>query len=111
MLPAYNLIIDITTTERNLDERTFIEQVAPCLDYLKALKGSFDRVPCETVYYSPHEQNNKNEYWSARTVVIISVGKQRAEYLIQLYKAMVRLIVLELPDFEVQAEINQMNFS
>lgn len=111
MLPTYNLIVDIASTEKNLDEMIFREQVAPCLAYLEALKGSFDRVPCKTTYYSPDEQNNKSEYWSARSVVLISVGKQRAEHLIQLYKAVVRLIDLELPDFEVQAEISQFDFS
>jgi hypothetical protein len=111
MLPVYNLVVDITSTEKNLEEMLFREQVAPCLAYLEALKGSFDLVPCKTTYYSPFAQNNTSEYWSLRTVVILSVGKQRAEYLIQLYKAVVRLIEFELPDFEVQAEINQMNFS
>lgn len=111
MLPAYNLVVDITATEKNLDEMIFREKVAPSLAYLEALKGSFDRVPCKTTYYSPFEQNNTSEYWSSRTVVIISIGKQRAEYLIQLYDAVVRLIDFELPDFEVQAEISRMDFS
>lgn len=113
MLPAYNLIVNITSKDKTISGTKFQEQVSPCLGYLDALKGSFSRVPCSTTYYAPFQQGYNSEFWSVSAVVMISLGKNRAEYLINLYKSIVKLIEHELPDsyFEVQAKINQMNFS
>jgi hypothetical protein len=111
MLPAYNLIVDITSNDKDVSSTKFHEQVEHCINYLNSLSGALHRAPCGTTYYPPDVQTGKSEYWSVRAIVIISLGKKRAEHLVKLYEAIVRLIVLELPDFEVQAEISQMNFS
>jgi hypothetical protein len=43
---------------------------------------------------------------------MISVGKERAGYLVQLYDAIVRPVRLELPpDFEIRADSSQFQFS
>lgn len=113
MLPAYTLIINITSKDKAISGTKFQEQVSPCLGYLDALKGAFSRVPCSTTYYAPFQQGYNSEFWAVSALVMISLGKNRAEYLMDLYKSIVKLIVHELPasDFEVQAEISQMNFS
>lgn len=111
MLPAYNLVVDITAMEKDISEMIFREQTAQYLSYLEALKGSFDRSPCSITYYSPSDQHGKSEYWSVRIVVLISIGKQRAEHLMNLYKAIVRLSELELPNFRVESEISVFHFS
>ncbi len=111
MVPLCNLIIDITATDKAISERQFREQVDPCLAHLHALKGAFDRVPCSITYYPPSAQHGKSGYLSVRAVVMISVGKQRTEHLLNLYKAVFRLIELELPQFEVRAEGSLMKFS
>lgn len=111
MLPTYNLSVDITATDAKIDEETFRAEVSQCLTYLSALKGAFDREPCSITYYPPDAQHHKPEYWSVRALMMISVGKKRAGYLIQLYEAIVRLIRLELPHLKVEAEISEFRFS
>lgn len=113
MVGMYTLVIDIVAGAETTSQKEFVEQVAPCLSYLDALKGSFDRTPCHVAYYPPHElpENPDNDFWSLRAVVMISVGKQRAEYLVGLYMAVARLIALELPHFEVRHEIGGWKFS
>lgn len=113
MLNTYNLIVDIAATEKNLSEEQFRGQVEPCLSCLVALKGSFDKAPCRIEYYPPIEQpeNSEQEYWSVRAIVLISVGKARGYNLMELYKSLVRLIELELPHFEVEAEVGTFEFA
>lgn len=111
MLPAYILTVDITAKNITIDEELFHETVAPSLAHLDALKGAFDRTPSTQMYYPPYDQDSRSEWWSARGVVMVSLGKDRSEYLVQLYQAIVHLIELELPDFEVQAEIGKFQFS
>lgn len=111
MLPAYNLVVTITANE-NLSETLFRDQVGPSLAYLSALKGALGQGPCSIKYYPPGVQNRipDAEYWSVEVIVLISLGKQRAEHLMQLYKAIVRLICFELPQFQIQAETNIVRF-
>lgn len=103
MVPAYMFTIDVIASSE-MDEATFHERIDPSLSYLHALQGSFDRKPSTLTYYPPSEQEGGCKYWSARGIVLISVGKERAEYLKGLYEAIFRLISLLLPDFEVHAE-------
>lgn len=111
MLPAYTLVVDITANDSTISEERFRELIAPSLIHLDALKGAFDRKPSTITYYPPDGQHGRSECWSARGVVLISLGKARAEYLIQLYQAIVRLIMLELPDFEVRGEVTKYEFA
>ncbi len=111
MVPVYNLVIDITAVNIIIDEKEFREIVSPCLTYLHALKGAFDKKNCSVVFFPPDGQNESSRYWSVRCISMISVGKDRGEHLMQLYQAIVRLITLELPDFEIQAEVSKLNFS
>lgn len=111
MLPSYVLSVDILAGNATIDEKEFRELISPCLAYLDALKGAFDRKPCVKKYFSPEQHEDASKGWSVRCVLMISVGKNRADYLTQLYEAIVRLIVHELPDLHVQAEMNQLNFS
>lgn len=110
MLPSYNLVIDIETADTTISEEQFREQVAHGLKHLDALKGAFDRSPCTVSYYPPSVQYDRPS-WSVRAVIMISVGKKRAEYLLQLYEAMIRLTTLELPHLIVRAEIAVFDFS
>jgi len=107
MVPAYMLTIDIFAKNANISETEFRESIAPCLTYLSALKGAFDKKPCSDpdVY-----QDGCSKLWSARYVLMISVGRERGQYLSQLYQAIFRLIAFEFPNFEVCAEANQWNF-
>ena len=111
MLPVYNLVVDITTMDTTIEEEEFRELISPCLTYLDALKGAFDRKPCAVVFFPPENQDECPKGWSVRCVLMISVGKKRAEYLMQLYQAIVYLIGFELPDLEVRAESSQFQFS
>ena len=113
MLPAHVLIVDIVAPNPTIDEAQFRARAEPCLTYLSALKGAFDRFPCTTSYYPPDAQKSvpDNEVWSVRGIVMISVGKERAKYLLQLYDALIQLIIFELPDFEIRSEVKKLEFS
>lgn len=110
MVPVYTLIIDIAQNSNPIDEAKFRERIAPCQAYLDALKGAFDRKPCTLKYYPPDVQNGVSG-WSVRAIVLISVGAKRAEYLIQLYHTIARLVALDLPEFDVQYHIDDLHFS
>lgn len=87
-----------------ISEEQFREQVDPSLSHLDSLKGAFDRSPCKIVYYPPCVRGEKNEGWSVRGIVLISVGKVRGGALLYLYESIARLIEFELPDYEVHYE-------
>ena len=110
MLPAYTLVVDISTNDTEIDEAKFRETVAPSLTHLVALKGAFDRIPCTPTFYPPDAEQGRPG-WSVRTVVMISLGKQRAEYLQVLFDSIGMLVSRELPYYEVGWEISQFDFS
>lgn len=109
MLPGYILVIDIVDLNANSTESQFREQVASTLDCLDALKGAFDRSPCKKDFYQ-YVLNEEYEAgcWSVRAIVLISIGKQRATYLVELYKSIAHLIMQDLPKhFDVKASVNK----
>ena len=107
MVSAYNLVVDITAKNITIADKEFRDIISPCLTYLDALKGAFDRKPCSVTFYPSKNSTGA----SVRCVLMISVGKSRAYYLQQLYQAMVRLIEFELPDFEILSEVEKFEFS
>jgi hypothetical protein len=113
MLPSYVLTVDIKVDSRLISFELFRERVSQSLVSLEVLKGAFDRSPCTIAYYPHDVQQSKHEHseWSARGVVMISVGIQRGEYLVGLYESIARLIEFELPDFEVKSETSKFSFS
>lgn len=114
MLPGYILIIDIVDLNPNSTESQFREQVASTLDCLDALKGAFDQSPCKKEFYQHTFESEEYEEgcWSVRAVVMISLGKQRAAYLVELYKSIAHLIMQNLPKhFDVKASVDKFPFS
>lgn len=114
MVPMYILSIDIYATGMDMMTKEVFErdinQLSPALH---ALSGVFGRESTELVFYPPYtadESTPNYEWWSARFVVIVSVGKKRAESLIVLYQAIVRLIELELPGYEVRYAVDGWKF-
>lgn len=111
MLPAYLLTINITAKGSDLSETEFRELLAPCIAYLDALSGAFDKKPCSASFYPPDPESENSKEWSVRCAIMISLGRERAKFLTQLYNAIVRLIIFECPDFEIRAGINKLQFS
>lgn len=111
MVSSFILQIDIVAKDISIEGEAFREEVDQCLTYLDSLSGAFSRKPCTVRYYSPHEPLDMSEYWSVRAIVMISIGRVRALHLIDLYEAMWRLIVLELPNFEVQHQVRILEYS
>ncbi|MFT3994816.1 MAG: hypothetical protein QM660_10940 [Dysgonomonas sp.] len=109
MLPAYTFTVDIISNDPNISEEQFKNEISECIGYLDALKGAFDKKTATTTYYPPEENDKKG--WSARCVVLISLGKDRALHLMKLYDAMFNLIEFELSHFEVRAESACFKFS
>lgn len=113
MLPAYILVVDISTYDKSITEAEFRELVDPSLLHLDALKGAFNQTPCKRTYYPPGtiSSDDLDNGWSVKGVVIVSLGKKRSEYLKQLYKSIAYLIRYELPQFAVDISIDEMQFS
>lgn len=107
MVPAYSLVIDISATGLFISEKEFRDLVSDSLGYLDALKGAFDKKPSSVTFY----QDENSKYWSLRYALMISVGRERAQHLLNLYGAIVRLIAFELPDCDVVGESNKIEFS
>lgn len=110
MVPVYFLSIDITANDSITSEKKFRESLAPCIAYLDSLRGAFEKKPCSVFVFPPDPQTGNSRQWSARFVVTISVGKERGEHLLELYRAIVNLIMFELPYFDIQAEANKLKF-
>lgn len=114
MLPGYILIIDIVDLNPNNTEEQFRSDVAFVLNCLDALKGAFDRSPSTKNFYQYTSENEEyeNGCWSVRGMVLISLGKERAKYLIELYKSVSDLIMRALPpNFEVKCYIEKFQSS
>ncbi len=113
MVPAYMLTVDISADCSTIGEEDFRASTASSLHHLSVLKGAFDRNPDTLTNRQVVVQKDDNniDCYFVREVVLISVGRQRGEYLGQLYELIVHLIELELPNFHVQFEISQLNFS
>lgn len=109
MLPVYLFTVEIIATDE-MDEAQFHEHIDPSLSHLHSLQGSFDRKQSTLAYYPPSEQLDGCNRWSARGVVLISVGKERAEHLKQLFEAIYHLIGFELPDFDLRAKGEELKF-
>lgn len=108
MLPAYVLSIVFTSMDLDVTEEEFRELTAPCLNVLHALNGAFDKKPCAYQYSPPQDSNG----WSLRCALMISIGRERGEHLLELYKGLTELIGYHLPDFVViQAEAEVLKFS
>lgn len=106
MLPGYILSVDIWADDFAVTEEAFRELVDPSLAHLDALQGSLRRTPCKRTYYPPGSRRDVFA-WSVKGVVLVSLGKDRAIHLIELYKAIASLIEKELPDYDVQAVIDK----
>ena len=113
MLPIYSMVVDILDMNDSTSVEIFREQVSPCLSYLEALSVSVDRKPgSETFYPRPSEPDRFGCVGhSVRFVGTCSVGRERAVGLGYVFHAIVRLIEMELPQFQVRHEMSKMEFS
>jgi len=111
MVPVTVLTLDISFHDDSLREIEFRDAVSPYLSYLDSLRGALGKNNYAVDYCPPENRNGKPTGWSLRCILTISVGKNRAEHLILLFEAIVRLIDYELPDFEVDANAEILHFS
>lgn len=103
MVPYVLFTMDIIAVDPELTEEAFREVIAPCLNRLQDLKGSFDRNTDITTVLRRSAQDDGHEHFVMRVVLGISVGMARAEHLLKVYDAYAELIAFELPECKVQA--------
>ena len=103
MVPYVLFTMDMIAIDPQLTEEAFREVIAPCLNRLQDLKGSFDRNTDITTALRRSAQDGGHEHYVMRVVLGISVGMARAEHLLQVYDAYANLIAFELPEYKVQA--------
>lgn len=110
MVPLSLLTLDIDPLVPIADEKQLRAKVEPCLNRLKALKGSFDRNTYIRHDVRQHEQEDGRLSLYCTVSLTISVGQQRAIYLQQVFDAYVALLRYELPDFRVEAHSELLKF-
>jgi hypothetical protein len=110
MVPEVLLTIDIVPLDQTMDEKTLLELIAPCLNHLKALKGSFDRNIDIQLSVDQFAQEDGSVKRTARFVVLISVGMQRAQHLQKVIEAYCLLFRYELPTCLVNAHSEILKF-
>jgi len=110
MVPAVLLTIDIVPLDQTMDEKVLLELIAPCLNRLKELKGSFDRNTDIRLSVRQYAQEDGSEKLTARVALLISVGMQRALHLQQVFEAYHTLLSYELPDCLVNAHSEILKF-
>lgn len=110
MVPLSLLTIDISPLDPITDEKLLLAKVEPCLNRLRALKGSFDRNTYILHDVRQREQEDGRSSLYCTVSLTISVGQQRAIYLHQVFDAYIALLRYELPDFRVEAHSELLKF-
>lgn len=113
MVSTYILTIDIYAKGLDVSKEEFETDINQSKPVLVALSSAFGRESTDLTFYPPYaadESTPNYEWWSARFVVLVSVGKKRAESLIILYQAISRLLMHELPDYEVGYTVDEWKF-
>lgn len=110
MVPTVLLTIDIVPLDQTMDEKVLLELIDPCLNHLRALKGSFDRNTDIQLSVGQYAQEDGSEKQTARVVLLISVGMHRALHLRQVFEAYHTLLRYELPDCLVNAHSEILEF-
>ena len=110
MVPEVLLTIDIVPLDQTMDEKALLELIAPCLNRLKALKGSFDRNTDIQPSVGQYAQEDGSQKRTARVVLSISLGMQRALHLQQVFEAYHALLSYELPACLVNAHSEILKF-
>ena len=95
------LTIDMAPLDQSMDEKELLSVIDPCLNRLRALKGSFDRRTDIVLSVGRHGQEDGSVKLSARVAIAISVGKYRAQHLLEVFDAYTVLLRFELPAFRV----------
>ena len=98
MVPLVLFTIDIEPLDQSLDEKELLVSLDPCLNRLRALKGSFDRRTDIVFAVHRHEQEDGRVGLTVRVVLAISVGMERAQHLLDVFDAYVALLRYELPN-------------
>lgn len=110
MVPVVLLTIDIVPLDQTMDEKALLELIDPCLNRLKALKGSFDRNTDIQPSVRQYAQEYGSEKLTVRVVLLISIGMQRALHLQKVFEAYHALLRYELPDCLVNAHSEILKF-
>jgi len=110
MVPLSLLTIDICPLLPITDEIQLLSRLEPCLSRLKALKGSFGRNICILHGVRQHEREDGRSSLCCTVSLTISVGRQRATCLRQVFDAYAALLRYELPDFQVKARSELLMF-
>lgn len=110
MVPLVLLLIDIVPLDQSVDEKGLRSAIEPCLNRLKALKGSFDRKNDIVLSVRPYVQDDGRELLTARIALSISVGKERAQHLLQVFDAYAALLRYELPDYRINSHQEILKF-
>lgn len=96
--------------DQSVGEKELLSVIAPCLNRLKALKGSFDRRTDIALSVGQREQEDGSEKLTAHVVLAISVGKERAQHLLGVFDAYTSLLRYELPGFLVYSHQEILKF-
>lgn len=96
--------------DQTMGEEELRELSVPCLNHLKELKGSFDRNDNIQLCIRQYAQEDGHCKLTARLVMTISVGAQRAQHLCRVLDSYRQLFQYELPNCIVNAHSEILKF-
>ena len=110
MVPLVLLTVDIVPLDQTMGEEELRELSVPCLNHLKELKGSFDHNDNIQLCIRQYAQEDGHCKLTARLVMTISVGAQRAQHLCRVLDSYRQLFQYELPNCIVNAHSEILKF-
>ena len=108
MVPLYTFVVDIIAPDYIISEEQFQVAIDEHLIYLHSFPVAYGRSQYTEGYYPPSADNgiSGDELWAYRCVLSLSVGK-----ITSIFEALLKLLSYELPNFQINAEADQWNFS
>lgn len=111
MVPLHIVNIDVSDTEGFTSEIEFRELLTACQEHLDALQGAIDTKTSAVAYFPPNEGCQNAKGWSARYILMFSVGQKRIEPLMHLTDLVASYIQATLPlHIDVQVHVSKFGF-
>ena len=104
MLPLYTVTYDIQSKVSDISKQDFQQYVEESVNHVKHLMGVMTKG-------EPTIRFSDNEPFSVRVVLSVSFGKEKAEHLDPIAKAIGDLIAFELTDCQVRTNFSKYQFA
>ncbi len=111
MVPLHTFKIDFIDTS-GVSEQEFRELIALSLSHLEAFATALrSRSSFSVFYYQPNDAVWNPKGWSARCILMISVGKPRVHPMLHLFELVINQIETDVPPYiDIVPDIGRFEF-